>query len=109
MPSERWVVIRGDGVTYRHGTRAPLQHAEPVEVEGGPEVAGQVARLFLEAREGDDLMLVSGWLAVRWFSSSPPTWEGPAYLFEWQAPSDGALSVEAAGSDPEAWPFPPLG
>lgn len=108
--AERFVVIRGDGVTYRHGHRAPIDHAEPIALDPSREHARDVARAFLAGLSGEDAKLRAGWLAIRWLEvtdGAPSAWVGPAWLVSFDRFDDGSEPVvEVTGEDTEVWPLP---
>jgi hypothetical protein len=102
-----YVVISGDGVTYRSGTRAALDEVAAHDEPPSREEAALLAQAFLASLEGDDRQLRAGWLALRWLQDveGAPSWAGPGYLFSFDTP-EGDYSLRFTGEDSEDWPLP---
>ena len=106
--SARWVSVSLDGVTYRHGHRDAITRLLEVEVGPSEERAQQVADAVLASLEGDDRMLRTGWLSVRWLleRAGQPGWEGPGYLFSFEAEARSSYVTVFSGLDDSEWPLP---
>lgn len=99
-----YLAFQLDGVDYLHGSRRELLHVEPTGTAPAADLAAQALHELLAALTGTDQRLRAGWAAVRWARGAPPTWEGPAYLFSFEASTAGSFEVLAAGEDPGPWP-----
>ncbi|HBP23672.1 MAG TPA: hypothetical protein DEA08_38580 [Planctomycetes bacterium] len=111
MSEPRWVSVSLDGVTYRHGHRDSISRLLEVEVGPSEERAQQVADAVLASLEGDDLMLRTGWLSVRWLveRAGQPAWEGPGYLFSFESKGSASFASSFSGLDESEWPLPGSG
>lgn len=110
MSQPRWVSVSLDGVTYRHGHRDAVSRLLEVEVGPSEERARQVADMVLASLEGDEQMLRTGWLSLRWLveRAGQPAWEGPGYLFSFES-KESSFEASFSGLDESDWPLPGSG
>ncbi|MBL4846403.1 MAG: hypothetical protein JKY65_12820 [Planctomycetes bacterium] len=106
MSELRAVFLTLDGVTYRYGHRDAIQTRLETDVPPSAETALELAKGALVALDGDDLQLKAGWLGIRWLSTEETAWDGPAFLFSFEASEPGQFAVTANGQDDADWPLP---